>query len=136
MNKIQVTPQQRANALEALDVMWPSVPPENVQRRLSIWRDDQANTEPTCNTIACFGGWCAWWPNFRAQGVTTWKDGRPHIDGVEDTDEVARILFGYEDMFAPAGGARSDGGYYPKVADHELVTKRLKWLIANSEVVA
>ena len=57
---IKVTQLQRDNALDALNNMWPSVPPENVVDRLCTWRLDEFGTQPDCGTAACFGGWCAW----------------------------------------------------------------------------
>ena len=51
--KIKVTAQQRANAIEARDVMWPSVPAKNVVNRLYPWRLGSAHEAPTCGTAAC-----------------------------------------------------------------------------------
>ena len=50
--KIKVTAQQRANAIEARDVMWPSVPAKNVVNRLYPWRLGSAHEAPTCGTAA------------------------------------------------------------------------------------
>jgi len=138
MTKIQVTAQQRANALDALNNMWPSVPPENVKKHLSWWREDResnhTNTPPDCGAVACFGGWCAWWPAFRAQGVTSSSIGAPRLKG--SPFSVATVLFGDFTMFYPSGEHEGDGGPKYRGTDHELVTKRLNWLIQNSEVVS
>jgi hypothetical protein len=57
MVKYKITAEQHARLLEARDVMWPSVPEENVYPDL-VWWSAGANRKTTCNTIACFGGWC------------------------------------------------------------------------------
>ena len=128
---IQVTQQQRDNALDALNNMWPSVPPENVYPGLNAWVRDAG--QPNCGTVACFGGWCAWWPAFRDQGVVaSASSGAPTILGRHFG--VASDLFGNYDLFHPRGEHEADMGFEGN--DHELVTHRLKWLIENSEVVA
>jgi len=144
MTKIQVTAQQRANALDALNNMWPSVPSKNVHKRLGWWRADthrhgqvnvnvtSGNTKPDCGTVCCFGGWCAWWPAFQAQGVYADKSGYPKIAGVDHNTDF--VLFGSGSMFSPRDYHDADEGF--KGSDHKLVTRRLKWLIKNSEVVA
>ena len=136
MKKIKQTPQQRANTLEALNVMWPSVPPENVINRLTWWRGSFGDAispqkPPTCGTVACFGGWCAWWPSFNAQGVKVSRVGAPFVEDHLDADG---FLFGDSSLFVSRGFYRSDrrfGG-----TDHQLVTHRLQWLLENSEVVS
>lgn len=130
---IQVTQKQRDNTLEALNVMWPSVPPENVAKHLGYWRDWAFKEKPHCGTIACFGGWCAWWPSFRAQGVRAdIEDGGPRIPRGYGA-VVSKRLFGHYDLFRIRGAIDIDDNH-KSVSDHELVTCRLKWLIANSEV--
>jgi hypothetical protein len=130
---IYVTQQQRDNALEALNVMWPSVPPRSVD--LGKWRDEDSprlrNKPPTCGSIACFGGWCAWWPSFRAQGVRTSSYGAPKMKGSPEwsgADDASSFLFGDRFLFTARRGGE-DG------TDHEIVTNRLKKLIANSKVM-
>lgn len=132
---IKVTAQQRKNALKARDVMWPSVPAENVTTRLRFWREDEPTSrlKPTCGTHACFGGWCAWWPAFRKQGIRANVAGAPiHRDN--HLHSASEILFGHPNMFSRReygpGNEHSFTG-----TDHELVTHRLNWLIENSEVV-
>lgn len=128
---IVVTAQQRANALEALNVMWPSVPPQNVYPELLGWRIDpwKRSTRPNCRTLACFGGWCAWWPAFREQGVRARPVGTPYLvdDEFSSGADVSLQLFGVGDLFR----SRTEGG---GLSDHEVVTQRLGNLIANSRV--
>lgn len=131
MKKIIQTPQQRANTLEAINVMWPSVPPENVARRLGGWKVGSNGEPPSCGTIACFGGWCAWWPPFVDQGVSADSWGRPRF-GETVEYPVARVLFGAQFLFRWRGGCVIDEGFTG--TDHELVTHRLQWLLDNSEV--
>lgn len=144
---LSVSAQQRANALEALNVMWPSVPPKNVHPGLRWWngeryevcgkRVDKTNQAPNCGTVACFGGWCAWWPNFRKQGVKSSPTGAPmvyseHTDGF--TNIADRFLFGHDYLFAPRGSMDCDMGFMGN--DHKLVSNRLRWLIKNTKVAA
>lgn len=132
MNKIKVTAKQRENAHEALR-MWATVPPENVYPELSYWRMDRSNAPPECGTVACFGGWCAWWPEFARQGVKVGAFGWPTITRREGYG-TAGYLFGAEQLFYPrASGCAADRVFAG--TDHELVTHRLNWLIANSEVI-
>lgn len=139
MAKIQVTAQQRANAVEALEVMWPSVPPKNVIPGLELFRqpvDGRYDGSPDCGTLACFGGWCVWWPPFREQGLRGSVVGSPYFLDSSDLS-AAEILFGHPLMFAVrnAHGADYMDGVTPAdVSDHQVVTNRLKWLIENSEV--
>lgn len=131
---IYVTQQQRDNAIEARDVMWPSVPPENVSPNLDCYRDDDNGTPPVCNTLACFGGWCAWWPSYQEQSVAAGKYGQPTMAGIAPPDAACKCLFGIHGLFDRRGYVGSDRGFLG--TDHELVTHRLNWLIENSEVVA
>lgn len=139
MEKIKVTAQQRANAVEALTVMWPSVPAANVAHKLSTWRayNEERNGPPTCGTHACFGGWCAWWPSFRTQGVTSDSTGAPVMGRAIDGG-VARKLFGAKFLFDYRSFLRAHRADHNTelLTDHELVTHRLQWLIDNSEVIA
>lgn len=128
-----VTQQQRDNLLEALNVMWPSVPKRNVARNLGYWRTGGETHPPDCHTIACFGGWCAWWPTFRAQGVCANWDGRPSLSGCDSANDVSRALFGYDYLFAPRG-VTLDVGSNPNGTDHALVTHRLRRLLEMSHV--
>ena len=132
MHKIQVTAQQRANALEARDVMWPSVPPENVDPKLHTWRcQGKSHTPPDCGTVACFGGWAEWWPEFRLRaGISPSR-------GDMGWGQVSELFGPYDEarnLLDERGGHPADWGF--DGTDHELVTNRLNWLIANSEVIA
>lgn len=133
MNKIQVTKQQRANAVEALKVMWPSVPAKNVYPALDLWRRDEGDGPVNCGTVACFGGWCAVWPSFQRQGVQPGKWGAPTSKSKRArATTIAKRLFGTPKIFYARGAdSREDVG-----TDHEVVTDRLKNLIRNSEVVS
>jgi hypothetical protein len=131
---IRVTKQQRANAIEARDVMWPSVPPENVMPDLGAWRRG-GRGKPTCGAVACFGGWCAWWPSFRAQGVRADGKGMPTLRGISWGSNVCHELFGHSEMFMARGSATIDGAASWALTDHELVMYRLNWLIENSQVI-
>ncbi len=145
--KIKVTQKQRDNLLEALHVMWPSVPEANVAEELADWRKDHKNTPPDCNTIACFGGWCAWWPSFREQGVRTNSLGEPIIGRSLSSDITSSKLFGLPALFALrgyfAGKIKLTTPAYlalnppleHDLFDHAAVTQRLRWLLDNSEVV-
>lgn len=143
MAKIQVTAQQRANAIEARDVMWPSVPEKNVDRDLEDWRVGESSTvAPTCNTIACFGGWVEWYPKFREQipesdlkGGFAWSGVVALFHGALPTmrlsDGSQRVL---PEIVNTRGHFPSDIGFTG--TDHALVLNRLNWLIENSEVKA
>lgn len=150
MKKIQVTQQQRDNALDALNNMWPSVPEKNVVPGLNSFGgydwvvNGMAHYDPygsarrdasPCNSAGCFGGWCSLWPNFQAQGVGSMNDANwmPVIrkqGGITASGfNVAQVLFGDVRLFLQRG-PRERGTI------HEVVTKRLQNLIANSEVKA
>lgn len=156
--KFSVTAQQRRNLEEAFHVMWPSVPPKNVAPGLWAFRipDDsgQCASFATCGTIACFGGWCPWWGPFAAQGVIVDPDsGVPGL--VQDVKDrlrahyspfrhltnslVALHLFGFPDLFFAQGEFLEFSGIkdYNKrnCSAHAAVTRRLKWLIKNSQVI-
>lgn len=126
------TPQQIQNLRDAL-VWWPTVPEANVD--LSSWRD--SDTPPyTCNTIACFGGWCAVQPLLVAQGVTpqSWS-GAPVMQdddgyGGLGPSGVAIELFGDREMFYARGSHRHDKR---KGSDHAAVTRRIKLALKESE---
>lgn len=133
MQKIKVTALQRANALEARDVMWPSVPTGNVARGLAFY-SERGSAETDCGTVACFGGWCARWPGFVAQGVRLDARGVPETLSGRWGLGVADELFGESGLFFGRNGISVDAGF--RGSDHALVTRRLNWLIANSEVIA
>ena len=134
MAKIKVTAQQRTNAISAKE-MWNSVPEKNVSTNLSSWREDRkSRTQPDCNSIACFGGWCAWWPAFQAQGVSVTTGGAPFMKSSSEA-YVDQELFGEPGMFNPRRHHTADKNKnLSKWSDWEVVMNRLDWLIKNSVV--
>lgn len=85
--------------------MWNTIPPENVYTNLEGWNADNNDNAPTCKTIACFGGWCAWWPAFQKQGVKVGICGSPFItDGANHISSPSHVasykLFGDYGMFS------------------------------------
>ena len=150
---IVVTEVQRANILSAKE-MWLTVPLKNVAYSLDKWNSlfvfdqehskhddhEQQSLTPDCNTICCFGGWCAHWPPFQEQGVYAGWAGQPVIKGkgVRFADQE---LFGVHQMFFGRGeheaerilNANDSAAYY-KTSDWQLVMNRIDWLIANSVV--
>jgi len=139
-NKILVTKKQRANLLDAIIRMWPSVPEANVVHYLSTWRGKEpAMQVPTCGTTACFGGWCEWWPPFRKQiGLRAPKSGEKLVYGNQAGWHDITRLFGpmtednVDRLLAPRGCHPSDLGF--SGTDHALVANRLQWLFHNSVV--
>lgn len=126
------TQQQRDNTLDALNVMWPSIPPEEVSPGLESWYL-ASEVEDGCGSLACFGGWCALWPNFQKQGVVAGLGGRPTSNRTNHFFmSVPYMLFGNHGLFISRGGFISDGGFVG--TDHELITNRLTWLLENSTV--
>lgn len=111
---------------------WESIPPENVYYRLAEWCDERAVDEPTCNTVACFGGWVALMPEFKEYGVRVGGVGEPLMPGVDGgVRSVAARLFGSYAMFNARDAHPSDEGFIG--TDHELVTNRIKHAIARLE---
>lgn len=152
---LKVTQQQRDNALYALNVMWPAVPPQAVAPALECWNivakqagvsvwpvpaadisklsepEKLSGNTPHCGTFACFGGFVAVDPYFVALGVERHpSSGAPQYKGLTAYN-AAQALFGECYLFEPRG-------LYPtdrlEESDHEVVTLRLKALIAGSEV--
>lgn len=134
MSKIKVTQQQRDNALEALNVMWPSIPEENVFRRLDDWRGYDDGGAPTCGTIACFGGWSECYPPFREQLGLPLEPSDDWWNGWQTAELYGPYLMEprINSLFNVRGGHIADAGF--EGSDHALVTNRLKWLIDNTEV--
>ena len=125
---IKITAQQRANQLEALNVMWPSVPAKNVYSNLTRWREQNYSIKKVdCDTLACFGGWCSLYPKFIAQGIYADDYGIPCMGDASGT-EVAGNFFGDGALFLPRS-------VYELGTDHQVVTTRLKKLIRYSVVV-
>lgn len=139
--KTPITRRQRANLRSALR-MWATVPEENVLADLARWRgwpragEPERFERPDCGTRACFGGWCAWWPEFRAQGVKTDSDGMPIIPHRDaGLSSVSTHLFGVSWLFF----SRTADSLFDRwiihefqklrgrrITDHELVELRLR----------
>jgi hypothetical protein len=127
------TKQQVQNIEEAL-VMWKTVPPQNVYPGLDDWRDfshERHRGKVTCNTIACFGGWCCHWPAFKEQGLKAGIAGRPCV-GVLSGFDSAEPLFGDFDLFLPRGSHPADRNSL-WLDDHTLVMNRLVTLLTEAK---
>lgn len=126
--------QQQIDNIEEAIVMWKTVPPENVYPGLDDWRDlskELRADTATCNTVACFGGWCCHWPAFKAQGIKAESDGRPGLLDLSGS-QVAEYLFGDRDLFLPRGVHPTDRNSR-LVNDHTVVMNRLKLLLAKAK---
>ncbi|MET3916862.1 hypothetical protein ABID97_003644 [Variovorax sp. OAS795] len=79
----------------------------------------------------------AWWPAFVAQGVYVGTHGAPFDSDPAAFGGTSRLadesLFGANFLFSPRGNPTCDADFDGN--DHELVSHRLRWLIANSTVV-
>ncbi len=131
-----ITKQQIENIKEAIE-MWKTVPSKNVSQGLNDWRYEYNKKDlmvpATCNTVACFGGWCAHWPKFQAQGVGLTKTGAPTMDhGTQTACTVAERLFGDYTLFDVRGYHRFDirSGFQ---SDHDVVMSRLTSLLKEAE---
>lgn len=123
---LTVTQKQRENAHELLRML-ATIPPENVH--LEQFREDGSAAAPNCGTIACIGGWVAWWPAFRAQGVYASKQacGAPRSKFLPDkhsSGDVAQELFGDRRLFMVGDNA-----------GHEEAVARVRALISETRVV-
>lgn len=143
--KIQVTAQQRANAIEARDLMVPSIPAENLAPNLSYWgstgrREEVIRTRKACGAVACFGGWCTIWPSFREQGVTTAYAGswEPALKGdpYASAGEVSFRLFGDSALFCPRLSRAVGDSITERGSETKIILRRLNKLIKNSKVQA
>ncbi len=131
--KRNFTDQQIKNIEEAI-VMWATIPPHNVYPGLEDWRDMSKEVRAdkvTCNTTACFGGWCCHWPTFRGQGLKAERAGRPVLLDLSGSS-VADYLFGDFDLFLPRGEHPADKNSL-LVDDHTVVMNRLKTLLAEAK---
>jgi len=129
------TPKQIENIREAIK-MWETVPPENVAPGLRFWRHDGALRDshkeaPNCGTVACFGGWCAWWPAFLAHGIEAWAGGIPRL-GPLTSVATSLELFGKADMFNARDFNSMDRGMPARATDHAIVMNRLKKLLKRA----
>ena len=128
----RITRKQFDNLHEALR-MWATIPPKNVISDLIYWRESGDDSPPTCDTIACFGGWCAWWPAFRKQGLCADEVGAPCLDvgsgNVYGPFGACEALFGRRDLFNLRLEWEGDG------TDHEIVERRIRRVLDNCEVI-
>lgn len=125
------TEQQLQNLREAL-VWWATVPEANVYPNLgwfSKGRSEEEYLGTDCNTVACFGGWCARWPALRAQGVFLSKSGAPRMQGLGAAPFVADRLFGDASLFDSRMGHQADWDFAG--SDHSLVTNRIRWALEH-----
>ncbi len=132
-----LTKQQVKNLKEAI-LMWKTVPEKNVSKGLEYWRqrsdaETHVSGAPTCKTIACFGGWCAHWPEFQRQDI------RPHhISGAPKLGDltssgVSDLMFGNPSLFLARGYSALDFG--PDIyllSDHAVVLYRLNRVLRES----
>ena len=137
---IKVTQLQRDNAISAKE-MWLTVPEANVSPGLSDWSNRYAGDEvPDCGTQACFGGWCAWWPAFQAQGLKASGLGSPIFedDGHSKTScDVSKTLFGHSYMFVTKSHdylVYKDRAVFKNATDWQIVMNRIEHLIESSIV--
>ena len=137
---IEITHKQFKNLDEA-KAMWSTIPERNVAERLSEWRNirtDKPSKAPTCKTIACFGGWCAYWPAFQEQGIHGSSVGSPTkvIQGTYlKVPEVSLMLFGVENMFVVRGYHPQDKIALPATSDWQIVMNRIDWMLENCFVL-
>lgn len=123
--------------VESAQRMWATIPVANVN--LGTWRKSEPAAPgpeqgaPGCGTIACLGGWCAWWPEFMAQGVAATRGGSPHFpaDKRSTHADVAEELFGARYMFdtrSPEEYEESDfqGADGKPIDDYDVVSYRLQ----------
>ncbi|WCD44241.1 hypothetical protein Lumi_102 [Xylophilus phage Lumi] len=119
--KALTTTQQLDNCIMALFLWRTTVKPEQVVPGLRCF-----GISGTCGTLACFGGWLSTWKHFQKQGVRVLNEagnrlakatfpGAPYMLDPErelgligHPSEVARHLFGRDDMFARNLGLMDD----------------------------
>lgn len=122
------TPQQQLeNCKLALRLWKERVKPEQVTKGLNSW---------TCGTQACFGGWLATWPEFRALGIVPDGQGAPIATEYETTlasGSLSRILFGDRGMLFPCGLGPAGVAEENAASAYEAVVLRLEVRIAALE---
>jgi hypothetical protein len=109
---------------------WRSIPDENIVSNLMNWQEFdprlRATQIPTCNTIACFGGWVALMPEFREMGVKVSEGGSPYMrrgGHVVYFDWcVADHLFGDSRLFQP----KTVTEQLLRESDRQVVIHRIK----------
>lgn len=103
--------------------------PEQFTRGLSSWVEsipglptEKALRQHACGSAACFGGWCAIHPHFRAQGVARAFDGAPMMRSGGGSTDVAIHLFGASNMFWAS---------IEHFNEKEQILNRLEWALAH-----
>lgn len=112
---------------------WKTVPEKNVYPGLERWIKNSKKPH-NCNTVACFGGWVAAMPEFKAKGVDVepcYGDVRLRRPRMPDLfgASVANELFGDDTLFNPTGNCKFDLNKLP-ASDHAVVTNRIERRIA------
>ncbi len=151
---IQVTAQQSKNLQTAL-IFMQRVPSDCIAEHLRFFRDGPDGTlrnAPTCESPACFGGWCPFIPEFAAQGLTVSDFGTPEMVGslprTWEECEPDFQLFGVLGLWRPRHGVSNNqcdnaiplDSVFTNVdahlTDHALILARLQWAIDNTEIAA
>ena len=114
--------QQQIDNLHLALAWWQTIPPEKVIPKLLWWASE-------CGTCGCFGGWLMASGLFLDQGLK--KTEKPSAIPYD----CVTVLFGTERigewLFSTRGYHRIDR-HHPEATDHEIVTLRLWWEIANA----
>jgi hypothetical protein len=120
--------QKLANCKYALK-MWKTIPNENITPDLLYWINSYGISEPTatCNTIACFGGWCVFMPKFQELGLYFDSDGAPTLTlAPKITKGLPRTLSGYDLAFYLFGDGSMFYSNNTKLTDRDIVWVRLE----------
>ena len=146
--KIRVSQVQRENLLIAR-AMWLKIQKSQVSKDLGTWRSEGFGSEvmndeqPSCGTIACFGGWCAWVPEFMAQGVYASDIGSPDHDSMATfatpngiANSVSLMLFGNSNMFRMRADTFTSKheAYDDSSSDWQIVMNRIDALLEKTVV--
>lgn len=126
------TAQQIKNLEFAANVVWPSVPPENVFPRLVAYTLGGHN-RTDCEVVACGGGWLCRHPFFQDQGVCITDTGRPDWVGAGEPLGIPGELFGDPLLFAVRGLHPADA-IALGATDHEVFANRLRWNLERAKV--
>ena len=137
------TPEFFINNLRIAREMMLYKEPDEVD--LDGWRQDEVFEDrtaksPSCGSICCFGGWCAWEPAFRALGVRSDSRGAPRLPG---DIHVSQHLFGVNYMFGirqrNEGARPGDSHARPNsvfITDKQVVINRIDARLAALGAVA
>ena len=120
------TEQQHIENTEAAISFWATVPPETVITDLKSFRECMHDVEaPSCDSMACFGGWLPYAEHFANLGLVRDDYGAPQLTHQPNLSlsGVSFALFGCELLFEPR--ADVDPKEYSTASDHRIVTNRL-----------